>query len=78
MSSKHFRLFTDDDLEALIHNLVGPNGARLNPSWFGSSRKKNLVVVATLISIVGRALPQKNIDEDKFCITLIQTETTPN
>ena len=67
MSSEHFRLFTDDVLEVSIHDLVGPNGARVNPSWFGSSKKKDLVVVATLFGIVGRALRRKNVDEDKFC-----------
>jgi len=67
MSGEHFRLFTDDVLEVSIHDLVNRNGARVNPSWFGSSRKKDLVVVATLFGIVGRALRRKNVDEDKFC-----------
>ena len=65
MTSEHFKLFTDDVLELSIHDLVDRNGARVNPSWFGSSRKKDLVVVATLFGIVGRAL--KNADEDMFC-----------
>ena len=67
MTSERFRLFTDDVLEVSIHDLVDRNGARVNPSWFGSSRKKDLVVVATLFGIVGRALRRKNVDEDKFC-----------
>ena len=65
MTSEHFKLFTDDVLELSIYDLVDRNGARVNPSWFGSSRKKDLVVVATLFGIVGRAL--KNADEDMLC-----------
>lgn len=67
MTSEHFRLFTDDVLEVSIYELIDRNGARVNPSWFGSSRKKDLVVVSTLFGIVGRALRRKNADEDKFC-----------
>ena len=67
MASEHFRLFKDDILEISIYDLVDGTGARVNPSWFGSSRKKDLVVVATLFGIVGRALRRKNVDEDKFC-----------
>ena len=40
MTSEHFRLFMDDVLEVSIHNLVDHNGARVNQSWFSSSRKK--------------------------------------
>lgn len=66
MASEHFRLFKNDILEVSIHDLVDENGARVNPSWFGSSRKKDLVVVATLFGILGRALRRKNVDEDIF------------
>lgn len=66
MASEHFRLFKNDILEVSIHDLVDENGARVNPSWFGSSRKKHLVVVATVFGILGRALRRKNIDEDIF------------
>ena len=66
MASEHFRLFKNDVLEVSIHDIVDENGARVNPSWFGSSRKKDLVLVATLFGILGRALRQKNIDEDIF------------
>ena len=66
MASEHFRLFKNDILEVSIHDLVDENGARVNPSWFGSSRKKDLVVVATVFGILGRALRRKNIDEDIF------------
>ena len=59
MASEHFRLFKDDILEISIYDLVDGTGARVNPSWFGSSRKKDLVVVATLFGIVGRALRRK-------------------
>ena len=38
----------------------------MNPSWFGSLRKKDLVVLATLFGILGRALRRKNIDEHIF------------
>lgn len=54
-------------MEVSIYDLVDHNGARVNPSWFGWSRKRDLVVVSKLFSIVGRALRQKNADEDKFC-----------
>ena len=67
MASEHFKLFKDDILEVSIYDLVARNGARVNPSWFGSSRKKDLVVVATLFGIVDRALRRKNADEDMFC-----------
>lgn len=66
MASEHFRLFKNDILEVSIHDLVDENGARVNPSWFGSSRKKDLVVVATLFGILGHALRRKNVDEDIF------------
>lgn len=66
MASEHFRLFKNDILEVSIHDLVDENGARVNPSWFGSLRKKDLVVVATLFGILGRALRRKNVDEDIF------------
>ena len=57
-------LFKDDIMEESIYNLVDRNGARVDPSWFGSSRKKDMVVVSTLFGIVAKAV-QRNKDVDK-------------
>ena len=37
----------------------------MDPSWFGSSRKKDTVIVATLFGIVERALRRKNLRVDE-------------
>jgi len=38
----------------------------VDPSWFGSSRKKDTVIVATLFGMVGRVLRGKNLDADEM------------
>ena len=57
-------LFKDDIMEESICNLADRNGARVDSSWFGSSRKKDMVVVSTLFSIVAKAV-RRNKDVDK-------------
>ena len=37
----------------------------MDPSWFGSSRKKDTVIVATLFGIVERALRRRNLRVDE-------------
>lgn len=52
MASGNFTLLGNNILEVSINDLVNGSGAQVNPSWSGSSRKKDPVVVATLFSIV--------------------------
>ena len=58
-------LFKDEFIEISIYDLADQNGAPVNPSWFGSSRKKDMVCVSTLFGIVARAIRSKNTDIDK-------------
>ena len=44
MSSEDFRLFTDNALEVSIHDLVSPNGKKVNQSW-GQFNKTFTVVI---------------------------------
>ena len=43
MASEHFRLFTSDILEVSIHDLVNSTGSQVNPSLFGSLRRRENV-----------------------------------
>lgn len=60
-----FPFFKEDIAEVCIHDLIDGNGGIVDPSWFGSSRKKDTVFVSTLFGIVGRALRQKNLKQDE-------------
>ena len=67
MASDQFWLFRSDILEVSIHDLVDSTGKQVDPSLFGSSRRKDNVIVATLFGILGRSLRRKNVDrDDKF------------
>ena len=59
-------LFTDDVLDVNIYDLFDRNGGQVNPSWFGSSRKKDRVLVSTLFGIFAKAVRSKNPTADKF------------
>ena len=48
-----------------IYELADQNGARVSPSWFGSSWKKDVVCVSTLFGIITRAIRSKILDEGK-------------
>ena len=50
---------------ASLGSLYLVNGGLVDPSWFGSSRKKDTVIVATLFGIVERALRRKNLRVDE-------------
>ena len=52
--------FIGDIVEVSIHDLVDNNGAKVHPSWFGSGRKKDTVVVSTLFGIFAKAVRGKN------------------
>jgi len=62
--SDSFPFFNADIAEVHIFDLSDTNGGIVDPSWFGSSKKKDTVVVATLFGIVGRAFRRKNLDTD--------------
>jgi len=49
-----------------IYDLFDHNGGQVNPSWFGSSRKKHNVLVSTLFGIFAQAVRSKNQTVDKF------------
>ena len=66
MASKHYQVFSEDIVEVSYYDLVDGNGGRINPVWFGSIGKKDLVVVSTAFGILGRALRCNNPGEDKF------------
>ena len=49
----------------LSNDLVDNNGAKVHPSWFGSGRKKDTVVVSTLFGILAKAVRGKKPQDDK-------------
>ena len=51
--------------KSIFSYLTDKNGGIVDPSWFGSSRKKDIVIVASLLGIVGRAFRRKNLREDE-------------
>ena len=57
--------FIGDIVEVSIHDLVDNNGAKVHPSWFGSGRKKDTVVVSTLFGILTKAIRGKKPQDDK-------------
>ena len=57
--------FIGDIVEVSIHDLVDKNGAKVHPSWFGSGRKKDTVVVSTLFGILAKAVRGKNLQNDR-------------
>ena len=57
--------FRDDFAEVSIYDLTDQNGARVDPSWFGSTRKKDMVLVSTLFGIMARTIRAKNPSEEK-------------
>ena len=64
--SDSFSFFEAEIAEVYIFDLTDKNGGIVDPSWFGSSRKKDSVVVATLFGIVGRAIRRKHLDADEI------------
>ena len=56
--------FNEEIAEISIHKLVDCIGAKADPSWFGSARKKDMVVVSTLFGILAKAVQSKNPKED--------------
>ena len=48
-----------------IYDLANENGARVSPSWFGSSWKKDVVRVSTFFGIITRTIRPKNLDDGK-------------
>ena len=51
--------------EVSIYDLIDQTGARMIPSLFGSTWKKDVVVVLTLFGILARALKKNNQNENK-------------
>lgn len=58
-------LLKDEIVEVSIYDLIDQNGARVIPSLFGSTWKKDVVVVSTLFGILARALRKNNQNENK-------------
>lgn len=52
--SDSFPFLKDEIAEVYISDIRAKNGGIVDPFWFGSSRKKDTVVVATLFGIVGK------------------------
>lgn len=57
--------FIGEIVEISIHDLVDNNGAKVHPSWFGSGRKKDTVIVSTLFGILAKAVRGKKPQDDK-------------
>lgn len=57
-------LLKDEVMEVSIYELVDYNGARGLPSLFGSTWKKDMVIVSTLFGILVRTL-RKSTQNDK-------------
>jgi hypothetical protein len=66
MASEWYQMFSDDIIEINIEDLSTSNGDRVKLEWFGSTRKKDSVVVSTLFGILGRAMRRKHPGESKF------------
>lgn len=64
--SDSFPFFKAEITEVYIFDLTDKNGGFVDSSWFGSSRKKESVIVATLFGIVGRAFWRKHLDGDEI------------
>ena len=58
-------LLKDEIIEVSIYDLIDQNGAQMIPSLFGSTWKKDVVVVSTLFGILARALKKNNQNENK-------------
>ena len=57
-------LVKDEMMEVSMYELVNYNGARRLPSFFGSTWKKDMVIVSTLFGILVRTL-RKSTQNDK-------------
>lgn len=68
--SDSFPFSKADIAEDYIFDLSDTNGGIVDPSWFGSSRKKDTVIVATLFGMVGRVLRRKNLDADEMVASI--------
>ena len=66
IQSDSFPFFKDEIAEVYVFDLTDKNGGIVDPLWFGSSRKKDTVIVATLFGIVGRAFRRKNLVADEI------------
>ena len=63
-------LLKDEMLEVSIYELVDINNAGVIPLWFGSSSKKDGVVVSTLFGILVRALRSNNQNDNKVLCSI--------
>jgi len=53
-------------LDVNLYDLFDRNDGQVYPSWFGSSRKKDKVLVSTLFGIFAKVVHSKNLTADKF------------
>jgi hypothetical protein len=60
------RFFPNEILEVPIEELRTEDGVRVHLQMFGSSRKKDLVVVSTMFGLLARSLRRKNLSGDIF------------
>ena len=58
-------LLKDEMMEISIYELVNHKGVRVIPSFFGSTWKKDVVIVSTLFGILVRTLRKSNQNENK-------------
>ena len=58
-------LVKDEMMEVSIYELVDYNGARVIPRLFGSTWKKDIVIVSTLFGIAARTLRKSTQNENK-------------
>lgn len=60
----------DEVAEVSIYDLINHNGAQMIPSWFGSNRKEDVVVVSTLFGILARAIRKSNQNKNKVLCSI--------
>lgn len=66
IQSDSFSFLKDEIAEVYIFDLTDKNAGIVDSLWFGSSGKKDTVIVATLFGIVGRVFRRKNLDADEI------------
>ena len=66
ISSEIRDFFSKEFIEVDFGRLFGKNALPAKAEWFGSSRKKDVVVVATAFGLLAQALRRKKLDSDDF------------
>lgn len=66
MTSDWYELLSEDIVEVHITELTCSKGRQVPLEWFGSTRRKDLVVVSTLFGILGGDMRRKKPGESRF------------